>query len=167
MSDHQKAVAVLERGNNGRLAKQPDKARTRQAQIEREAKDYNKALAFQIEALTIQRGLNDSKMLAHVVRHMADTLQSAGRHGEAEPYYREMLSSYQSAPNVPPLEMANALRSIALHEENMGKTDDARHLWQDARSHYAALDAEYLALTGKNENPGVREADRHLATLGN
>jgi len=37
--------------------------------------------------------------------------------------------------------------------------------WREAKKR-DTLDDLFLQLTGKAENPGVRESDRHLATLG-
>ena len=120
-----------------------------------------------MEALNIQRMLGNSSTLAPVLRHVAEILADAGRHGEATPYCHEMLALYRALPDAAPLDMANAVRSAAEHERHIGRKEEARRLWQEARERYAALDAEFLALTGKNENPGVREADRRLALLGN
>ena len=188
MSENQSAIAALERGEIARREKRPSDARaafaeaaallrtdgsqaelahalTRQAQIERDEKLFTKALDYQLEALAIQRTLDDRKRLAHIVRHAGDILQDDGRHAEADPYYGEMLNIYRTEPDVPPLEFANAIRSAALHNEHLGNTEKARHLWQEARDCYAALDALFLSLTGKSENPGVLEADRRLMAL--
>jgi tetratricopeptide (TPR) repeat protein len=140
-------------------------ALTRQAQIERDERRFAKALDYQLEALAIQRTLDDRKTLAHILRHVGDILQVSGRHADAEPHYNEMLDLYRAESGVPPLELANAIRSVALHNGHLGNTEKARSLWQEARDRYAALDALFLSLTGKSENPGVLEADRHLIAL--
>jgi tetratricopeptide (TPR) repeat protein len=188
MSENQNAIAALERGETARREKRPAEARaafgeasalfrmdgsqtelahalTRQAQIERDEGLFAKALDYQLEALAIQRTLDDRKRLAHIVRHVGDILQDDGRHAEADPYYGEMLNIYRTEPDAPPLEFANAIRSAALHNEHLGNTEKARLLWQEARDRYAALDSLFLSLTGKNENPGVLEANRHLMAL--
>ncbi len=189
MTEVEKAKAAMARGNDARFS-DPQEARaafaeaagiyralnlpaelanalSRQARIERDAKDWDQALMYQTEALAIQRTLNDKHALAQALRHVADILGDAGRHSEATPYSHEMLTSFRSLSDVAPLEMANAVRSAAEHERHVGQTDESRRLWTEARERYAALDAEFLALTGKHENPGVREADRRLALLGN
>ena len=188
MTEKQDAIAALERGEAARRDKRPDEARrafaeaagvlrsdgsrgelahalTRQAQIERDERLFARALEYQLEALAIQRTLGDRKRLAHVVRHVGDILQDEGRHAEADPHYNEMLNLYRAESEVPPLEFANAIRSVALHNELLGKSKEARRLWQEARDRYAALNALFLSLTGKSENPGVKEADAHLAAL--
>ena len=188
MGSKQSGLDALERGEQARRDKRPADARTafaeasdvfrqrgawselahsltRQAQIERDTGAFDKAVAFQDEALTIARDLNDLKNLAHVVRHMGDILQSAGRHNDADPHYREMLALYQSLSDVAPLEFANAVRSVAMHEQNLGNVSEARRLWSEARDLYAGLDSVFLAMTGSATNPGVAEADRRLAAL--
>jgi tetratricopeptide (TPR) repeat protein len=142
-------------------------ALSRQARIERDAKNYDQALASQMEALALVRTTGDRHSLARALRHLADILGDAGRHSEADPYFHEMLALYRELPDLAPLDVANAVRSAAEHARHMGRNDEARRLWQEARERYAALDAVFLELTGKNDNPGVREADRRLASLGN
>jgi tetratricopeptide (TPR) repeat protein len=143
------------------------RALSRQARIERDARNYDQAIAFQAEALALERKVGDKQSLAQTLRHLADVLGDAGRHNDADLYYREMLALYRALPDMTPLDMANAVRSAAEHERHMGRNDEARRLWQEARERYAALDAVFLEITGKNDNPGVREADRRLALLGN
>lgn len=139
---------------------------TRRAQIERDMGRHEAALSDQEEALAIYRELTDRSALPHVIRHLADILQDAGRHEEAAPYCREMLVLYSSRDNVPPLEIANAMRSFALHAEYTGNTAEARRLWLDVRERYAALDELFHRLTGATTNPGVIECDKHLADFG-
>jgi tetratricopeptide (TPR) repeat protein len=157
-----RAVALFRQsGSQAELAH----ALTRQAQIERDEKSFDAALAFQMEALAIQRTLGDRKTLAHTIRHVGDILQDQDRHAEADPYYREMLELYRAETDVPPLEFANAIRSVALHNQRLGNIGEARRLWQEARDRYGALDDVFLSLTGNPGNPGVREADRRLEEL--
>jgi tetratricopeptide (TPR) repeat protein len=147
-----------------RVLKDLATALAQQAQIERDVGFLDKALAFQLEALAIARGLNEPQSLAHTLRHAGDILQAAKRHADADPYYREMLDLYRAAPDTAPLEMANAVRSVALHAQHRGQKREARLLWQEARERYAALDALFLSL-GIPDNPGVKEADKRLAAL--
>ncbi len=140
-------------------------ALTRRAQIERDMGKHDAALRDQEEALSLYREMANQNALPHVIRHLADILQDAGRHEEAAPYYREMLVLYSSRNDVPPLEIANAMRSVALHAEYAGDTAEARRLWRDVRERYAALDELFHRLTGVATNPGVIESDKHLAAL--
>jgi len=83
----------------------------------------------------------------------------------ATPLYVEMLDLYRSSETTPPLEMANALRSAALHAERRNDGAEARKLWIEARSYYQQLDERFALLRGLPGNPGVIEADRHIAEL--
>lgn len=182
------AWVALARGMEARRNKQPGEARAafaeaaeiarksndpaglatalaKQAQIELDAGLFDAALALQQQSVAIRRTLNDPPSLAHAVRHVGDILQAAGRHVEADGFYAEMLALYRATTETPPLDMANAVRSAALHAQNLGRTDEARRLWLEARDRYAALDNLFLSPTGKVENAGVKEADRRLAAL--
>jgi len=76
-----------------------------------------------------------------------------------------MLDLYRSSETTPPLEMANALRSAALHAERRNDAIEARKLWIEARSYYQQLDERFALLRGLPGNPGVIEADKHIADL--
>ena len=76
-----------------------------------------------------------------------------------------MLDLYRSSETTPPLEMANALRSAALHAERGNDATEARKLWIEARSYYQQLDERFTLLRGLPGNPGVIEADKHLESL--
>jgi tetratricopeptide (TPR) repeat protein len=73
------------------------------------------------------------------------------------PHYNEALEIYRSHVQTPPLDLANALRGFALLQANLGKTEEAKQLWQEARDLYADQDVQ----------AGVDEADRQIAHLGN
>ena len=55
--------------------------------------------------------------------------------------------------DVPPLDLANALRPIALLRERQGDATSAKSLWSEAHALYSAAGVE----------AGVAEAARHLA----
>jgi beta-lactamase regulating signal transducer with metallopeptidase domain len=139
-------------------------ALTRQAQIERDLGNYDAAIGFQQTALQLQREIG-SDGLPHVVRHLADMLDDAGRHEDASPYYSEMEMLYRNSSSTPPLEMANAVRSLAVHAEHVGDKKRAAQLWIEARDRYSKLDQLFSDLTGEQRNPGVEEAERRLALL--
>lgn len=189
MGSKQSGFEALERGEQARREHRPDDARmafaeaaevfrrrgiwaelahslARQAQIERDTGQFDQAIAFQEEALGIARDLGDDTKLVHVLRHLGDILQASGRHTDADPFYREMLSLYRSLPDTAPLELANAVRSVAMHEQSLGNVSEARTLWQEARDRYSRLDEVFKEMTGKEGNPGVEEADKRLSELG-
>jgi tetratricopeptide (TPR) repeat protein len=138
---------------------------SRQAQVARDRGRHEQAAGFQAEALSITRDLGDGAGLPLMLRGMADILQAAGRRDEAAPLYAEMMSLYRANPATAPLELANAVRSLAKHEESRGNLGQARVLWSEARDLYAKLDEVFLKMTGSPGNPGVKEAERRLAAL--
>ena len=136
-----------------------------EAQRLRDAGDPYEALVRQRRAVALLRDAGDSLALAHAVRHLADILIEAGQTAEAAPAISEMLALYRSAPDAPPLDVANALRSAALQAEAIQDSDTAWIFWIQARARYEPLDALFERMTGQPGNPGVAEADAHLARL--
>jgi tetratricopeptide (TPR) repeat protein len=125
------------------------------AQIERDLGNTNAALRLYEEADPIYRAENDLLRLAHTVRHVADIHQDMGQLDLAEPHYHEALNIYRSHKETPPLDLANAVRGLALLKSESGNTEEARRLWQEARDLYAAVNVE----------AGVKESTRRLAML--
>lgn len=138
---------------------------TREAQRLRDAGDHYEALIRQRRAVALLRDADDPAALAHAIRHVADILIDAGRPDEAGASITEMLALYSVTRDVPPLDVANALRSAALHAEAIDDSDTAWTFWIQARARYEALDALFEDMTGAPGNPGVVEADAHLARL--
>jgi hypothetical protein len=91
--------------------------------------------------------LNDPLALAHTIRHVADIHRVQGNPQLAEPCYDEALGLYRANAATPPLDLANAIRGLALL-----KNDKA--LWAEARDLYASLDVQ----------AGVDECSRWLST---
>lgn len=139
-------------------------ALSRQAQAARDAKDLRTALKLQDEAVSLARR-SALPSLPHLIRHLADILQEYGDPAAAAPLYAEMMELYGAAPETPPLELANAIRSLACNSEALGDRMAARRLWLDVRRRYAALDDLFHDVYGLTENPGVGEAVRRLANL--
>lgn len=131
----------------------------------RDAGDPYEALVRQRRAIALLRGTDDALALAHALRHLADMLIEAGDPAEAAPAITEMLALYGAAPDAPPLDVANALRSAALQAEAIHDSDTAWIFWIQARARYEPLDALFEHMTGQPGNPGVAEADVHLARL--
>jgi tetratricopeptide (TPR) repeat protein len=93
--------------------------------------------------------------LAHTIRHVADILRESGRAELAEPRYDEALALYRKHPETPPLDLANAIRGLALLKSDSRRSESAKALWQEARELYAAVNVE----------AGVEESKRRLAML--
>jgi tetratricopeptide (TPR) repeat protein len=115
------------------------RAVTELGRIERDLGHAEAALASYQEAAAIYREQGDALKLAHTIRHVGDILQDAGRPAEAEPCFREALALYRAHPDTPALDMANALRPLALLKNNAGDFDEADRLWNGAKELYAAV----------------------------
>ena len=135
------------------------------AQQSRDAGDFYDALLQQRRAVALLRDVGDRAALAHAIRHLADILVADGQAGEAAESITEMLTLYRAAPDANPLDIANALRSAAVHAEAIGDNETARAFWIQARDRYAALDDVFERLTGSPGNPGVAEATARIASL--
>jgi len=160
---------LVQRGRRARFAK-PDEARalfaeaaakSRQtgarrelvaalkglAQIDRDLGRRKEAMPFYEEAVAVCRDIGDSLLLAHTLRHLGDLHHDEARDDLAEPLYTEAIALYR-ASNPPPLDLANALRSLAIIK-------DSRALWEEAHRLYAAA----------NVQSGVVETATRLAKL--
>jgi len=101
------------------------------------------------EAVELCRFHADPLTQAHTIRHLGDVYYETGYPELAEPCYREALDLYRGQVNTPPLELANAIRSMA------GDMEQAKMLWQEARDLYALV----------NVPEGVKESSSQLARL--
>ena len=107
-------------------------------------------------AVSLARALGDPLTLAHSVRHLADAYRRLGQAELAEPSYQEALSIYREHQKAKPLDLANALRGLAILKESAGARTDARRLWQEAHDLYEKVDV----------TSGVAESAARLAALG-
>jgi len=91
---------------------------------------------------------------AHALRHAAEFALRAGDGVTSLREARAVLEYYRNTPPTT-LEMANALRVIALAEAAGGELDNAVEHWNEARRLYHEAGVA----------DGVLEADRHVALL--
>ncbi|AQR61681.1 hypothetical protein BZG35_08470 [Brevundimonas sp. LM2] len=140
-------------------------ALSRRARVARDEGDLSAALAFHSEAVALARSDGPTGQRAHLLRHQGDILSEAGRHAEAAPVYAEAMALYRADSATDPLDLANAVRSQAVHAEAMGIRSEARALWTEAAERYAALTVVIETLSGQPGNPGVVEARARLAAL--
>ena len=91
------------------------------------------------EAIPILRELDTPLTLAHTIRHLGDIHTKAGRHSLAEQCCEEAVAMYRTQSDASALDVANAIRSLAVVKERLAQVDQARQLWQDAHNQYAAL----------------------------
>jgi tetratricopeptide (TPR) repeat protein len=124
-------------------------------QIERDKGNSGAALQHYEEAAAIYCAEGDALKLAHTMRHVGDIHQDAGRLKLAEPCYTEALAIYRAHKETPPLDLANAIRGMALLREATGERAQAKALWEEARGLYAAVNVE----------AGVKESIRRIALL--
>jgi hypothetical protein len=73
----------------------------------------------------------------------------------AEPWYNEALQLYRADSRTAPLDLANAVRGLALLKFHTRQDEDAMRLWQEARDLYQAT----------NIDAGVEESSRRLGLL--
>jgi ankyrin repeat protein len=117
------------------------------AQIDRDLGRLAEALPFYEEAVSVCRLIDDPLLLAHTLRHLGDLHHDDGDDDLAVPQYDEALALYR-ASDAPPLDLANALRSLAVIK-------DTEALWEEVHHLYVAT----------NVPPGVAETAVRLAKL--
>lgn len=102
-------------------------------------------------AAALARSANESRLLAHALRHIADIVREHGDAERALEAAREAVLLYR-ANDGSVLELANALRVNALALQATGRPDAATPLWVEARRLYDEVDVR----------AGVDECDRYL-----
>jgi tetratricopeptide (TPR) repeat protein len=117
------------------------------AQVERDLGRRTEARPFYEKAVAVCREIADPLLLAHTIRHLGDLHHDDGRDDLAEPMYAEALALYRTS-DPSPLDLANAVRSLAVIK-------NSEELWEEAFHLYAAA----------NVPPGAAESALQLATL--
>jgi tetratricopeptide (TPR) repeat protein len=125
------------------------------AYVERNLRDQESSQEHYRQAGEIYRSLGNPLKAAHTIRHAADLLREQKRLDEAEVLYADSLEIYRGHKETPPLDVANAIRGLALLKEGVGDRKQALSLWREARDLYE--------LTGIPA--GVSESDRRIALL--
>jgi tetratricopeptide (TPR) repeat protein len=108
------------------------------------------------EAVLLCRVEKDGLLLAHTIRHLGDVYRAVGHPELAEPCYHEALAIYRADAATTPLDLANAIRPLAILEEGTGRMAEAARLWTEARDLYAAVAVA----------EGVAECSARLAAMG-
>jgi ankyrin repeat protein len=98
------------------------------AQIERDLGRRAEALPFYEEAVALSRDIGDPLLLAHTLRHLGDLHHDNGRDDLAEPLCDEALALYR-ALDTRPLDLANALRSLAVIKDTTALWEEVFHLY--------------------------------------
>ena len=102
------------------------------------------------EAVELFREVDEPLVLAHTIRHLGDVYLEQGRPDLAEPCYHEALALHRKHSDDSSLDMANALRSLAVL-----RWEQARALWEDVGVLYASLHIE----------AGIKESAVRVAAL--
>jgi len=102
------------------------------------------------EAVVLFREADEPLLLAHTVRHLGDVYLEQGRPDLAEPCYHEALGIYRTHADESSLDMANAVRSLAVLRWEQAKT-----LWEEVRTLYTGLSIE----------AGIKESTARVAAL--
>jgi tetratricopeptide (TPR) repeat protein len=102
------------------------------------------------EAVALFRETDELLVLAHTIRHLGDVYLEQGRPDLAEPCYDEALGLYRSHADERSLDMANAVRSLAVL-----RWEQAKILWEEVRTLYTGLSIE----------AGVKESTARVAAL--
>ena len=115
---------------------------------------HAEVIKYRLAVAHLRRG-DEPLKLAHAVRHLGDAYRRTGRAADAAPCYAEALAIYRAQPDARPLDLANAIRSSAALEGDVGHADAAQRLWHEAHALYVAC----------NVQAGVAESAARLALL--
>jgi tetratricopeptide (TPR) repeat protein len=112
------------------------------AYVERALHDEQSAEADYRQAAEMFRTLRDPYRTAHNMRHLADVLRETGRSLEAAPFYSESIEFYRKSGEYP-LQLANALRGLALMQGDLKDFSGSLQSWAEAKALYqmACVDA--------------------------
>jgi tetratricopeptide (TPR) repeat protein len=102
------------------------------------------------EAVLLFREVDEPLVLAHTIRHLGDVYHEQGRPDLAEPCYHEALGLYRSHEDDSSLDLANAVRSLAVL-----RWEQTRALWEEVRDLYTTLSIE----------AGIKESTARVAAL--
>jgi len=127
-----------------------------QARQDRMEGRIREALLGYERAAALARVTNDLGQLAHAQRHVGDLHRELGQNRAAEAAASEAVAVYRQHDGDASLDLANALRVLALAHESLGQSPAAAVSWREARSLYLAVGVL----------PGVHECDQHIAHLG-
>lgn len=124
-------------------------------QIERDLHHPEVALPLLEEVVAIYRVEGDPLRLAHAVRHVGDVQRGLKQLDLAELAYAEALAIYRGHPERSTLDLANAIRGMALLKGQTGDREEARLLWNESKELYAEVGVE----------AGVAESTRQIEAL--
>lgn len=109
------------------------------------------------EAIELLGQCDDRSRLVHTIRHLGNIYHEDGNMFAAEPLLAEAVNIYREIGDQASLDYANAVRSLAVFYEDIGKTDKALPLLHDAAKLYKAHQIK----------EGVDEMNRRITKLEN
>ena len=124
------------------------------AYVERALNDNPVAETHYRKATEMFRVLGDEHRTAHNARHLADILRETGRPAEAAPLYSESIEIFRKSGEYP-LQLANAVRGLALMQHDLGNATLSLQSWAEARALYQLVGVD----------AGVAESQRQIDEL--
>lgn len=126
------------------------------ADVERALNNHAAAEQYYAQAIQLLREEHDFVHLAQAIRHLGDLYMEDGKVAAALPCYQEVLGLYDSLACASPLEIAHAMRKLALCAERTGDIRTAAELWKQVRELYLDMQID----------SAVSEVSRRIARLG-
>lgn len=124
------------------------------AYVERALHDGQAAEDHYRQATEMFRILRDPLRTAHNMLHLADILRETGRPAEAAPLYSESIEFYRQSGEYP-LQLANALRGLALLQGDQKDFAGSIQSWAEAKALYQMV----------NVDAGVAESRKRINDL--
>src|SRR5208283_4594253 len=103
------------------------------AYAERALHDEQAAVSHYRQATEMFRTLRDPLRSAHNMRHLADILRETGKPLESAPFYSESIEFYRRSGEYP-LQLANALRGLALMQGDLKDFAGSLQSWAEAKA---------------------------------
>ena len=125
------------------------------AQYYRDGDAWARAAELYLERAAVCDRLGDRAGRAHATRHAGEVRHEDGRLEEARDLLMEAVEIYRALADPPRLDVANAVRPLALLLTETAEIGRAKILWAEARELYASLGIE----------EGVQEADNWLERI--
>jgi len=111
------------------------------AYVERALHDVQAAQAHYRRATEMFRTLHDPYRTAHNMRHLADILRETGKPLEAAPFYSESIEFFRKSGEYP-LQLANALRGLALMQGDVKDFAGSLQSWSEAKALYQMVSVD-------------------------
>ena len=111
------------------------------AYVERALHDEQSAEAHYRRATEMFRTLHDPYRTAHNMRHLADILRETGKPLEAAPFYSESIEFFRKSGEYP-LQLANALRGLALMQGDVKDFAGSLQSWSEAKALYQMVSVD-------------------------